>query len=179
MGDIMKYSRKDLLQLPDRILHFDEKIVFDDETYKQFPRIRKLENVRAVGEGRYEADEQRLYLHLDVSGVLTCPCDITFEDVIIPFDSDADEIISFDKKDEDNIEILSVEGEYMELLPIIFRQILLEVPIKVRKEGKIDYPEGDGWRVMDEETYQREKEGRIDPRLAILKDYKPQDEEEV
>jgi uncharacterized protein len=110
---------------------------------------------------------------------MTCPCDVTFEDVQIPFDSEADEIISFDRRDRDNMEVLQVEGEYLELLPVIFRQILLEVPIKVRKEGKIDYPEGDGWKVMDEATYQKEKEGRIDPRLAILKDYKPQDEEEV
>ncbi len=179
MGDIMKYSRKELLQLPDRTLRFDENIVFDPETYKQFPRIRKLEDVRAWGEGKYEADEQRLYLHLEVSGTMTCPCDVTFEDVQIPFDSEADEIISFDRRDRDNMEVLQVEGEYLELLPVIFRQILLEVPIKVRKEGKIDYPEGDGWKVMDEATYQKEKEGRIDPRLAILKDYKPQDEEEV
>ena len=38
----MKYSRKDLLQLANHHLNFDEEIEFDDETYKQFPRIRKL-----------------------------------------------------------------------------------------------------------------------------------------
>lgn len=172
----MKYSRKDLLQLANHHLSFDEKIEFDDETYRQFPRIRKLRDVRAVGDGEYDADSQRLYLNLHVTGIMTCPCDITFEDVDIPFDSEADEIISFNKADEDNIEIIKAEGEYIEMLTIIFRQILLEVPIKVKKEGIIEYPHGDGWEVITEEEYQKQKENRIDPRLAVLKDYVPQDE---
>ena len=41
----MRYSRKDLLQLPDHHLEFDERIEFDEDTYKKFPRIRKLRNV--------------------------------------------------------------------------------------------------------------------------------------
>ena len=176
---IMKYSRKDLLQLPNHHLSFSEDIDFDEETYQQFPRIRKLRDVHAEGDGEYAVDEQRLYLNLHVTGVMTCPCDITFEDVDIPFDSQADEIISFDVKDRDDIEILKPNGDVIELLPIIFRQILLEVPIKVKKEGEIIYPKGDGWEVVSENDYQTNKENEIDPRLAALKDYIPQDEEEV
>ncbi len=172
----MKYSRKDLLQLANYHLSFDENIEFEDEIYKQFPRIRKLRNVRAIGNGEYDVQAQRLYLYLHVTGIMTCPCDITFEDVDIPFDSEADEIISFNKEDEENIEILKPDGEYIEMLPIIFRQILLEVPIKVKKPGLIEYPKGDGWEVITEEEYQQQKENRIDPRLAALKDYVPQDE---
>lgn len=172
----MKYSRKDLLQLPDRHLEFAEDIEFSEETYKQFPRIRKLRDIHAEGTGEYAADEQRLYLQIHVTGTMTCPCDITNEDVDIPIDSTADEIISFSKSDQDNIEVLKPDGEMIEILPIVFRQILLEVPIKVRKPGLIDYPEGEGWKVISEDEYQKEKEGRIDPRLAALKDYIPQDE---
>jgi len=172
----MKYSRKDLLQLANHHLNFDEKIEFEDEIYKQFPRIRRLRDVRAIGDGEYDVQTQRLYLYLHVTGIMTCPCDITFEDVDIPFDSEADEIISFNKEDEENIEILKPDGEYIEMLPIIFRQILLEVPIKVKKAGEIEYPRGDGWEVITEEEYQKQKENRIDPRLAALKNYVPQDE---
>ena len=88
----------------------------------------------------------------------------------------ADEIISFDKADADDVDILKAENGYVDLLSIIFRQILVEVPIKVRKPGNIDYPKGDGWEVVSEDTYQQEKSNKIDPRLAVLKDYKPQDE---
>lgn len=172
----MRYSRIDLLQLPDHRLDFDEEIEFDPETYKQFPRIRKLMNVKASGHGEYNPDEQRLYLNLHVRGTMICPCDITLEDVEVPFDSEADEIISYAREDADSIEILKPENGYVELLPLVFRQILIEVPIKVKKAGVIDYPKGDGWEVISEETYLREKANKTDPRLAALKDYKPQDE---
>lgn len=52
----------------------------------------------------------------------------------------------------------------------------MDIPLKVVKPGVIDYPKGDGWEVISEETYQKEKKRNIDPRLSILKDYKPQDE---
>ena len=172
----MDYSRKELLQLPNHHLSFDEFITFDEETLKQFPRIRRLSEVRATGEGDYDAESQHLYLTLRVQGVMVCPCDITFEDVEIPFDSEAEETISFNRSEFDDVEIIPAEKDHVELLPIIFRQILLEVPIKVRKPGLIDYPKGDGWAVMDEATYEAEKANRIDPRLAALKNYKPQDE---
>mgnify|MGYP002869914438 CR=1 FL=1 len=172
----MRFSRTDLLQMKNQHLSFDEEIVFDEETLKPFSRIRKLRDVRAVGEGEYNAQQQRLYLNLKVSGVMTCPCDVTGEDVEVPFDSVADEIISFDKSDADNIEILKPENGVIEMLSVIFRQILVEVPIKVRKPGSIEYPKGDGWEVMSEEAYQKEKQSRVDPRLAALKDYIPQDE---
>ncbi len=172
----MKYTRKELLQLPNHHLELSEDIEFTEETYKQFPRIRKLRDVHADVRGEYAADEQRLYLQIHVTGIMTCPCDITFEDVDIPFDSTAAETVGFSKEDQENIEILKPDGEVVELLPIIFRQILVEVPIKVRKEGLIEYPRGEGWSVMTEEQYRKEREGQIDPRLAALKDYIPQDE---
>ncbi len=172
----MKYSRRDLIQLPDYHLSFDELIEFSDDAFADFPRIKKLSDIRAIGEGDYNPEEQRLYLNLHVEGVMTCPSDITFKDVDIPFDSDADEIISFNKADSEDMEILKPEGGYIDMLSIILRQIIVEVPLKVKEEGEIEYPKGDGWQVMDEATYQAEKANRIDPRLAALKDYKPQDE---
>ena len=172
----MNYSRKDLLQLPDYHLQFDEEIRFGEDTYESFPRIRKLRDVRAQGEGEYQVEQQHLNLHLHVTGIMTCPCDVTLEDVEIPFDSEADEVISFDKGDKDNMEILMSDGDHIDLLPIIFRQILVEVPIKVRKPNLQDLPKGEGWEVISEADYNHERENRIDPRMAALRDYKPQDE---
>lgn len=170
----MRYNRTDLLQLPDNHLLFDETITFEPDTYKKFPRIRKLRDIRTVGDGKYDPETQRLYLNLRVTGYVTVPCDITSEDVEIYIESEADEIFSFVK--EEDVEIIPSNGEYIEVLPLVFQMIMMEIPIKVVKEGKIEYPKGDGWKVMDEKTYEFEKQNRIDPRLAILKDYKPQDE---
>ena len=48
--------------------------------------------------------------------------------------------------------------------------ILMEVPLKVVKEGLIEYPKGNGWEVVRESDQVEERP--IDPRLAKLKDFK-------
>ncbi len=173
----MRYSRAELLQLPNYHLVFDENIVFEKDTYKKFPRIRDSRDINARGDGKYDPKTQRLYLNLHVTGYVTVGCDITSEDVELHIDTEADEILSFQK--EEDVEIIQSNGDYIEILPLVFQMIMMEIPIKVVKEGPIEYPSGDGWKVMDEKTYEMEKQNRIDPRLAILKNFKPQDEGEV
>lgn len=170
----MRYSRTELLQLPANHLTFDETIIFEKDTYKKFPRIRDTRDIRAKGDGKYDPETQRLHLNLHVSGYVTVGCDVTGEDVEIYIDTEADEIFSFAK--ETDIEILPSNGEYIEILPLVFQMIMMEIPIKVVKQGPIEYPSGEGWKAMDEKSYELEKQKRIDPRLAVLKNYKPQDE---
>ncbi len=171
----MRYSRKDLLQLKDYHLVFDEEITCDEDISKAFPRIRKVNEISVKGDGTYDPSTQRLYVHFILDGSVTVGCDITSEDVVVPIQTEADEIYTFDKNEQD-IDIVHSQGEYIELLPTIFQLIMMEVPIKVVKEGNIDYPKGDGWEVISEKTFQQERNKTVDPRLSILKDYKPQDE---
>ncbi|NMA16502.1 MAG: DUF177 domain-containing protein [Erysipelotrichia bacterium] len=171
----MKYSKTDLLQLKDYHLVIDENITFANEISKQFPRIRKINDMHVKADGIYDPGSQQLSIHFELKGSVIVGCDITFEDVLVPIETEADEIFTFDKKEED-INILKVDGEVVELLPTVLQLILIEIPIKVVKSGKIDYPKGDGWEVISEETYQKQKEKRIDPRLVKLKELIPQDE---
>lgn len=171
----MRYSRKDLLQLKDYHLVFDEDITFDSDISKSFPRIRKINEINVKGDGTYDPSTQQLFIHFILEGSVIVGCDVTSEDVIITIDTEADEIFSFDKNDR-SVDIIHSQGEIIELLPTIFQLIVMEIPIKVVKEGIIDYPKGDGWEVISEKTYQQEKVKHVDPRLSILKDYKPQDE---
>ncbi len=171
----MKYSRTDLLQLKDYHLVIDEDITFTDEISKQFPRIRKINDMNVKVDGIFDPGSQQLAVHLELRGSVTVGCDITFEDVVVPIETEADEIFTFDKKEED-INILKADGEVIELLPTVLQLILIEIPIKVVKSGKIDYPKGDGWEVISEDTYLKQKKKRVDPRLAKLKEYIPQDE---
>ena len=69
----------------------------------------------------------------------------------------------------------SITLEVVELLPVIFQLILMEVPLKVVKEGIKEYPKGDGWEVVKEEDYTKSKKDDIDPRLAKLKEFKLED----
>ncbi|MDI9540579.1 MAG: DUF177 domain-containing protein [Bacillota bacterium] len=171
----MKYSRTDLLQLKDYRLTIDEDIAFTQEVSRQFPRIRKINDINVKADGIYDPNTQQLAIHFEIRGSVVVGCDVTFEDVIVPIDTEADEIFTFDKKEED-VNILKANGEVIELLPTVLQLILIEIPIKVVKSGRIEYPKGDGWEVISEETYQKQKEKRVDPRLAKLKELLPQDE---
>ena len=61
------------------------------------------------------------------------------------------------------------------MLPVIFQQILIEIPLKVVKPEIKEYPKGDGWKVIREEDLKAEKEREIDPRLAKLREFKAED----
>jgi len=49
--------------------------------------------------------------------------------------------------------------------------ILLEVPLQATETSEEDYPSGEGWRVISEETYEKSRKEAIDPRLAKLKEF--------
>ena len=171
----MRYTRADLLQLQDYHLEINDEITFSDEISKQFPRIKRIDTIHVNAEGEYDPETQHLNVHFEINGSVVVPCDITGEDVSVPIDTESDEIFSF-QKNEDDYNIIKSEGNHIELLPTIFQLIMMDIPIKVVKTGEIEYPKGEDWEVITEETYRKEKENTVDPRLAILKDYKPQDE---
>ena len=174
----MRYSRTDLLQLKGGHLSLDEDLTFADDISSQFPRIRRISDVSVKADGDYRSEEQRLYVNFRISGTVIVGCDVTGEDVEVPIDTEEDAVFSFNKN-EDDITIIPANGQYIELLPEIFRAILLDIPTKVVKPGKIDYPKGDGWEVVSEEVYEQQKKNEADPRLAKLLEYIPQDEQEV
>jgi len=173
----MRYSRNELLRLKDLHLFLDEDITFSKEAFINVKRLNNLKDVHVTIEGDYEPKTQHLVTNIHVTGIMICPCDITGENVEISFDSKAEEIFSYGK--ENDFEIIPSNGEYIELLPTIFAQILLEIPTKIEKAGKIDYPQGEGWAVMSEEMARKQAEERPDPRWAKLSEYIPQDDKEV
>lgn len=174
----MRYSRQDLLQLKDGHLYLDEDIIFEKKAFENIRRLNDLKDVHVTVDGYFQPETSHLDVNIKVSGTMNCPCDITGEDVLIDFNSEADETFSFNKNETD-VEIIKSNGDYIELLPTIFGQILLEIPLTVLKKGKIDYPSGDGWAVMTEEMAEKQRSERKDPRWAKLSEYIPQDDKEV
>lgn len=145
--------------------HLDSEY-FDDNIY-----LKELRNINSRIDISYNALDE-LTAHLEISGDMICPCAITLEDVLVPFNISEDTELSFQEKEDAYL----VEKE-LDIKDFVLTFILPEVPIKVVKNGKIEYPRGDGWRVMTEETYRRLKDEEIDPRLARLKEYKFDEEE--
>ena len=170
----MKWSHSELERLEDKQLEFNETISFAPESLERIERLRDLKDVHIVGKGYFDQITQRFYVDMHITGAMVVPCAITLDDIHLPLDFTAFEIFSFVKVEDDEA-VNEVQGEYLDLLPILFQLILMEVPWKVVKEGLTEYPKGEGWEVIREEDFNKKEKG-IDPRLAKLKEFIPSDD---
>ncbi len=76
--------------------------------------------------------------------------DLTLDEVEYPFDIEIEEIL------ENNQNILDITD-------ILWQNILVEIPSKVRKTDEDITLEGDGWRVITEEKYNQERSKANNP----------------
>lgn len=166
----MKWTKVELLNLRENQLDFDEVVEFDNHCFDKEAVLKGLKNVHVSGTGAFGHGFDTFEFDLSIEGFMICPCAITNELVEVPFETYSHEIFSF--VDTDEIDVHVVKNEIIELIPVVFQLIHLEIPLKVVKDGLVDYPQGDGWRLMKEEDYEKSKEKEIDPRLAKLKDFK-------
>ena len=165
----MKFLRSDLDQMENSIIKIDRMVEIELDNH---PRCRELRNVHIFGEAYYDMYDARLTFDLSIEGEMIVPCAITFKPLILDFDNDFYESYTFIKHDEDeeDMNTFFVEGDEIDIEPNIRAAVLSEIPMKVVDPELEEYPKGDGWIVMTEEEYEKEKSEEIDPRLAKLKE---------
>lgn len=106
-------------------------------------------------------------VNLNIKCNLTLTCSISLTEVDYPVDIQISEIIGEnDKNLEENNKIIN---NTIDLMPIIWQNIILEVPLKVINPNiKPKNIYGDGWKfITDEKDIKKE----IDPRLEGLKKF--------
>ena len=165
----MRWTKGELINL-DKEVFFSEDLEFSKDSFEFDDRLLDVYDVHVEGEGLYDRETDTFTVDFDMDGVMVCPCAITNEPVEVPFESECHEVFSFVNTEDMDVHV--VKNGIVELIPLIFQLIHLEIPLKVVKEGIIDYPGGDGWQVFSEEDYRSKKDDRIDPRLAKLKEFK-------
>lgn len=110
--------------------------------------IRKLEDVRVIGTIKKLFDEYEFVGN--ISGQMILADDLTLEDVVLPINIDFDEY--FAEGVEDNENNLIIIQNRLDIIPFLWQNIVLEVPLKVSGSKDRDLRlEGDGWRVITEE----------------------------
>ncbi|MDD2592222.1 MAG: DUF177 domain-containing protein [Erysipelotrichaceae bacterium] len=170
---LLKWSRSYLANIKDGSFTFSEDIVFDKETFAANDRLKDLKDVKVSGKCHYDRELERLYVDLVIDGIMILPCSITFEDVKTEFHIADSEIFAFNKDvDED---VYEVKGDQIELLPLVYQLIMMDIPWNVHKEGLKEYPKGIGWEVIKEEDLNKQSD-KVDPRLAKILDYRPKDD---
>lgn len=103
-------------------------------------------------------------LNINVSGIMVLQCSVTLEPINYPFNINIsgklDEII------KETAENLKKNENTIDIFPIIWENILVEIPMKVVSEkAKSFQAEGVGWKLITED----EELNKINPELEQLK----------
>ncbi|MCX4365059.1 MAG: hypothetical protein OSJ70_04735 [Bacilli bacterium] len=123
------------------IVNVDSDIVLDKELYKNTD-IRDIKNLHIKGDISINISDE-IEMDLEVSGVFILPCAITLEDVEYQFTTKIEEICG---KFNDFYDLFK---NNLDICPIIWENIVSEVPMRVVKEGiNIDDLNGDGWELV-------------------------------
>ena len=128
-----------------------------DKEYIKNTDLLELNNVNINGTITKNSLNE-LNLNVDVNGTMILPCSITLKPVSYDFDVNIDENLEEYMKNSKNLE------NSIDILPIIWENILMEIPMKVVSEGARDVElKGDGWRLITDEKHED-----INPAFAKL-----------
>ena len=165
----LKWNLQWIVKQKDGCFDFDETLSFPSEMFHNLSQINGLKDVHVTGHGSLDTKNRQLYVDFKVKGQMILPCAVSLEDVDYPFEIDSTAIFAFYKPQDDE-DVIEVKRDTVELTPVIFQEIMMDVPMRVVKDGATLKTKGNGWKVLNEED-DREDEDYIVPRLAKVKDY--------
>jgi len=155
----------DLLRLKNNIeknIQIEDCCIFDEETIKQ-TELLELKNVKVIGEITKD-NLENINIYLKVNGIMVLPCAITLEPVEHNFEFEIDEKIEnlLEENEKNNKKIENT----IDILPIIWENILMEIPMRVVSENaKPEKLKGEGWQFVTETTT-----NKVNPELEKLKE---------
>lgn len=128
-------------------IEIHENVSFDKEQLKSTDLI-SLDNV--VIKGYLDLSHDVYHIDVEVSGTMVLPCAITLEPVQYPFSFQIDE--NLEEDDEFEVKKYKNNEKTIDIFPIIWENILMEIPMKVVSEKAHDvHLEGDGWKLITDE----------------------------
>ena len=154
-----------ITKLTDKILIEDEIEI--DKSYLENSEIKDISKVSVNGD--ITSYQNQYELNLNIKCTLTLTCSISLKDVNYDININVNEVIGEDEESVDIEENNKIINNTIDLIPIIWQNIILEVPLKViSPDVKPENIKGDGWRfITDEEVVEKD----IDPRLEKLKQF--------
>ena len=150
----MKYDLVRLNNNIDKYISVNETYSFSEEDLSGTDLL-KLENIKIEGE-IFKNSLGNIELDLNVEGIMVMPCAITLKPVNYPFSI---EISGEIEELMENIEENSTNFQNsIDILPIIWENILMEIPMRVvseEAENSDITKEGEGWKFVTEEEEER------------------------
>ena len=127
-----------------------EKIVINEDVYFSKEDLKNteiidLENIKINGEITLNSLNQPI-LYLKIKGKMILPCSRTLKPTAYEFETEIEENI------EENPEKYKKTTKTIDILPIIWENILMEIPIKVINPDAEDIKEkGNGWELITDD----------------------------
>ncbi len=147
----MKFDLNTLNTKPQIII--DTKINFPKEDLEK-AKILKMDEVSVKGQINNNKEES--ILNLTIKGKMTLPCNLTLDPVDYPFSIEIEENLN---------EIIENSQKTIDILPIIWENILMEIPMRViSPNAKNMKTKGNGWELITD------SESKGNNSLAKLKD---------
>ena len=134
------------------LIEINEYVLIPNEYYKNTD-IRNLDKVLVSGVVNKISDDV-FNLRVSAKGKMILPCALSLEDVEYPFEFNIDETVGFDDEFEKNYKIIS---NTLDILPILWENIVLEIPSRVVKDNVKIETKGDGWCLTSEEDLKNNK----------------------
>ena len=125
-----------------------EEVIIEENLLKE-SLITNLKNIILDGE-IFLDEEENINLTGKLSGIMILKDDITLEPVEYEFETELEEILEKSK----NI---------LDITDILWQNILVEIPSKVRSTDEDINLEGNGWRVISEEQFEKERNKSNNP----------------
>jgi len=144
----------DLTKIGEDGIKINDVISFSD-TYLEHSDIQKLDNVK-VDIRIYSSITNEIVLEGTMEGTMVLLDAITLEPIDYPFNISLDEVLS----DSENV---SNDEKILDIMDVLWQNIVLEVPISIKKDESNHDLHGEGWELVEEETNEK-----VDPRLAPL-----------
>lgn len=152
---MMKWTIHELIKNANTNNTFETTLDFSDKIENS--DILKISKVEVSGD--YEIYDNIEYIfYIDIKCTLTMACAITLKEVDVVLDFTAEEVFTEDKDDEFN----TIDGITIDLLPIIWSNIILEKPMRVVSENAYDNFELDNTEIEDD----------VNEAFSKLKDFK-------
>ena len=146
----------DLAKVDEKGIVIDDIVSFGEEYIKNTP-IVKCDDIKVKGRAYYSITNEIVF-DCSVEGSFILLDSMDLEEIDYPFSFEISEILSENDDEKDKNEIKTLD-----IMDILWQNIVLEVPISVRKNPEKKYNlEGEGWELVNEERK------KLDPRLAPL-----------
>lgn len=135
----------DLAKIDEKGIVIDDTVSFDESYIKKTP-IKKLDNIKVKGRAYYSITNEIVF-ECDVTGVMVLEDSLTLEPVDYPIDIHINEVLG-----ENTEENVKNESKTLDIIDILWQNIVLEVPISLRVNPEKDYDmKGEGWELLKEE----------------------------